>query len=58
MKTRIQPIGHPDNVTVLNRILIKVIHGVSKVKVVVYLADGKGWKGRVIKKPMPLVAGG
>jgi hypothetical protein len=32
---------------------MKLIHGVSKVKVVAYLADGKGW--RAIKKPMPLV---
>jgi hypothetical protein len=36
---------------------MKIIHVVSKVKVVAYLANGKGWRG-AIKKPMPLVAGG
>jgi rRNA processing protein Krr1/Pno1 len=40
MKARIRPVGHPDNVTVLNRVLMKVIKGVSKVKVVAYLAQG------------------
>ena len=28
-----------------NRVPMKVIHVVSKVKVVAYLADGKGWRG-------------
>jgi hypothetical protein len=38
MKARIRPVGHPDNVTVFNEILAKVIHVVSKVKVIAYLA--------------------
>jgi hypothetical protein len=51
MKARIRPVGHPDNVTVLNRVLMKVINGVSKVKAVAYLADGKGWREGRSKNP-------